>query len=152
MMPAEPAVRRHDLRRAHGWDAVTASVSAAVAAAFVDRINRRDLTGLAALMSDDHRLEVFDEEPLAGRDANADAWRGYFDAFPDYRIHPHRTAAGAGVAAVLGHTTGSHLGLADEEESRLTLIWVAHVEPATGRVTRWRLLEDTTEHRRAFGL
>jgi ketosteroid isomerase-like protein len=125
---------------------------AAAEDAFVECINRRDLAGLVVLMSDDHRLEVFDEAPLAGRDANETAWRGYFAAFPDYRTHPHRTAAGDAVAAVLGHTTGSHLGLPDDEESRLTLIWVAHVDPGTGRVTRWRLVEDTPGTRRAWGL
>ncbi len=51
--------------------------------------------------------------------------------------------------AVLGHTTGSHLGLADEDERALTLIWVATV--ARGRLSRWRLLDDTPEHRADLG-
>jgi hypothetical protein len=54
----------------------------AVAVRFVDHINRRDLDGLRRLLTADHRLEVFDEEPLVGQEANVDAWRGYFEAFP----------------------------------------------------------------------
>jgi hypothetical protein len=79
----------------------------------VNCINHRDLPGLVSLMSDDHRLQVFDETPVTGRDDNERAWSGYFEAFPTYLIHPHQIAeAPDGEVAVLGHTTGSHLGLA----------------------------------------
>ena len=43
----------------------------AVVLGFVDCINRGDLDGLVAMMSEDHRLEVFDEEPVVGRQGNA---------------------------------------------------------------------------------
>ena len=118
--------------------------------AFVDRINRGDVAGLAELMTADHTLIVFEEEPLAGRDRNVDAWRDYASAFPDYVIHPHRLAADGSRVAVLGHTTGSHLGLGDEEESAVTLIWVADV--AGGLVRTWRLVEDSAANRASLGL
>jgi ketosteroid isomerase-like protein len=124
--------------------------SRAVALEFVDCINRRDLPRLSRLMSSDHRLEVFDEEPLVGREANTEAWRGYFDAFPAYVIYPDRVAEMARRVAVLGHTTGSHLGLPDEEEGRLTLIWL--VDTAGGTVTRWKLVEDNPVNRSNHGL
>jgi hypothetical protein len=52
--------------------------------------------------------------------------------------------------AVLGSTTGSHVGLPDAEERRLTLIWLADV--VNGRLRTWRLLEDTPDRRRELGL
>ena len=55
---------------------------------FIDAINTGDLDRLVSLMSDDHRLVVLDEEPLVGRAANTEAWRGYFSSFPAYVIHP----------------------------------------------------------------
>jgi hypothetical protein len=55
-----------------------------------------------------------------------------------------------GVVAILGHTTGSHLGLPDAEERELLLIWFAHVRG--GQVERWRLIEDTPSNRQRFGL
>jgi hypothetical protein len=88
--------------------------------AFVDYINHGDLPRLVSLMSADHRLRVLDEES------------------------PH------GVVAVLGHTTGFHLGLADGEESRLTLIWVA--ECYRGAISGWTLVEDTPFNRERYGL
>jgi hypothetical protein len=122
----------------------------AVVVSFVDHINRRDANGLVRLMSADHRLEIFDEDPVVGREANAAAWRGYFYAFPDYLIHPRLISESDGTVAILGHTTGSHLGLPDDEERELTLIWIGHA--ADGAVTRWRLLEDNPANRKAHGL
>jgi ketosteroid isomerase-like protein len=119
--------------------------------AFIDCINHADVPGLVSLMSADHRLCVFDETPLTGRDENERAWAGYFDAFPSYVIYPHRIAESAqGVVAVLGHTTGSHLRLADDEESRQTLIWVA--EHHSSAISGWTLIEDTPLNRERYGL
>jgi ketosteroid isomerase-like protein len=120
------------------------------ARAFIDRINARDADGLAALMTDDHELIVFDESPLRGRDANVDAWRGYFRSFPQYVIWPHEAVERDGVVAVLGHTTGSHVGLSDDQERKLTLIWLAEV--VDRRLRSWRLVEDTPARRQALGL
>jgi hypothetical protein len=117
---------------------------------FIDCVNRGDVDGLDRLLTDDHQLCVFNEDPLIGRAANVEAWRGYAQSFPEYVIYPHRIAEQANVVAVLGHTTGSHLGLADVEESRLTLIWLAEVE--NGALRSWRLIEDTPANRARFHL
>jgi hypothetical protein len=122
----------------------------AVALSFLDRINHGDPAGLAALMTEDHELRILDEAPVRGRGACAEAWRGYASAFPAYVIHPRRFAVQGQRVAILGHTTGSHLGLPDEEESQETLIWLADV--VGERVAVWTLLEDTPAHRRQYGL
>jgi hypothetical protein len=122
----------------------------ALAISFIDCINRCHLAALSDLLSRDHRLEVFDEEPLIGRQANTVAWRGYFEKFPGYVIYPRQITERGGSVAVLGHTTGSHLGLRDEDERKLTLIWL--VDTRAGAVTRWKLIEDNTENRGAWGL
>ncbi len=101
-------------------------------------------------MTDDHALVVLDESPLVGRSANEDAWRGYFASFPDYVISPRHIVANGASVAVLGVTTGSHLGLPDEEEMRLDVIWLAHV--VDGRLSSWRVAEDTPELRAELGL
>ena len=121
-----------------------------VALRFVERINHGDAAGLETLMTEDHVLRVFDEPPQRGRPAVAEGWRGYASAFPAYTIYPHRVAVRRNQVAILGHTTGSHLGLPDEEESKLTLIWLVEVEGE--RVAAWILIEDTPDHRRVYGL
>lgn len=70
--------------------------------------------------------------------------------FPDYVIYPHRVAETPAEVVVLGYTTGWHLDLPDEQESRLTLLWRAIVKDC--RLTLWQLLADTPERRTQFGL
>jgi hypothetical protein len=122
----------------------------ALAVSFIDCINRCDLAGLSKLLSTDHRLEVFDEEPLLGKRANTVAWSGYFEKFPRYVIYPRQIAEHGGRVAIRGHTTGSHLGLHDEDERKLTLIWL--LDTRDGYVTSWKLIEDSAENRDAWGL
>lgn len=65
-------------------------------------------------------------------------------------IAPHEIVADGDAVVVRGHTTGSHLDLADEEQSRLTVIWRATVRD--GRLTLWQILEDTSARRFELGL
>jgi ketosteroid isomerase-like protein len=117
---------------------------------FMDTINHADVERLLSLMTDGHVMRILDEPPMSGRDALRSAWRGYFEAFPRYRVYVDRIAVEGDRVAVLGHTTGSHLGLPDEEESQLPLIWTADVRDE--RLESWNILEDSVELRRALGL
>ena len=118
--------------------------------AFIDCINRRDLEALLAMITDNHVLKVMDEPEVVGKEALRPAWRAYFDGFPNYVIHPHRFAQNPGGVAMLGHTTGSHLGLPDDEESKQTLIWNAGLR--NGKVSAWLILPDTPRGREVLGL
>lgn len=120
------------------------------AVSFIDCINRRDLDGLCRLMTENHTLVIFGEPSLVGRDASRRAWQGYFTGFPRYRIHPLRLAQLGLQVAVLGATTGSHLGLSDEQEIRETLIWLAEIRH--GLISRWQLIEDSPGQRRRLML
>jgi ketosteroid isomerase-like protein len=122
----------------------------AVVIGFIDAINHGDVARLAALMTTDHQLRVLDEAPLAGRAANVNAWRGYTTAFPEYVIYPHHIVDRDDDVVVLGHTTGSHLGLPDDDEGNMTVIWRAEVDD--GRLTLWQIIEDTPERRAELGL
>jgi ketosteroid isomerase-like protein len=118
--------------------------------AFINSINHTDLERLLSLMTDDHYLKVLTEAPLRGKEAQGPAWNGYFSAYPDYVIYPSRIAASGPIVAVLGTTTGSHLGLPDDEELKLTVIWKGEVRD--GLLASWEILEDTPEARAALGL
>jgi SnoaL-like domain len=122
----------------------------AAVVSFIDAVNRADLDRLAALMHVDHRFVVLDEEPVVGRAANIRAWHGYLSSFPAYVIHPRHIAGDGHRVAVLGTTTGSHLGLPDEEERRLNVIWLAEVE--AGTLLLWEVAEDTPSTRERVGI
>jgi len=117
---------------------------------FIDCINRGDLDGLVELMTDAHALRILSEPPVVGCDANRKAWRGYMTAFPHYVIYPQRIAADGSRVAILGSTTGSHLGLPDEEERKLPVLWVATVE--NGKVSSWAIVEDSPTTRTGLGV
>ena len=117
---------------------------------FIDAINRGDVDRLVALMSPGHRLQVLQEPPLDGRGANRGAWNGYLTAFPGYVIYPGHIVHRGDDVLVLGSTTGSHLGLSDQEERQLKVIWRATVRD--GLLTLWQIIEDTPRQRALLGL
>ena len=117
---------------------------------FIDAINRGDAGRLAALMSSDHQLQVHREPPVTGREANREAWNGYVTAFPDYVIYPDHIVHQGDDVLVLGSTTGSHLGLPDQEERQLGVIWRATVRD--GLLVLWQIIEDTPGQRALLGL
>ena len=117
---------------------------------FIDAINRGDVDRLAALMSPDHQLQVHGEPPVAGREANREAWNGYVTAFPDYVINPDHIVHQGDDVLVLGSTTGSHLGLPDQEERQLGVIWRASVRH--GLLALWQIVDDTPGQRALLGL
>jgi hypothetical protein len=121
-----------------------------VAKAFIEAINRGDLDGLIALMADGHAMRILDEPPVMGEAALRNAWRGYFEAFPEYAIYVEQMATKDRRVAILGSTTGSHLGLPDEEERQLPVLWTADV--SNGRVASWNIIDDSPELRRELGL
>ena len=101
-------------------------------------------------MSPGHRLQVLQELPVTGREANRDAWNGYVTAFPDYVIYPDHLVHRGDDVFVLGSTTGSHLGLCDQEERQLRVIWRATVR--NGLLALWQIIEDTPGQRALLGL
>jgi ketosteroid isomerase-like protein len=117
---------------------------------FIDAINQGDVDRLVALMSPGHRLQVLQEPPLTGREANRDAWNGYVTAFPGYVIYPDHIVHQGDDVLVLGSTTGSHLDLSDQQERQLKVIWRATVRD--GLLTRWQVIEDTPGQRALLGL
>jgi len=105
---------------------------------------------LFAQITSYHRLQVLDEPALAGREANRAAWHGYVTAFPDYVIYPDRFVHRGDEVLVLGSTAGSHPGLPDQDERKLTVIWRARVRD--GLLVLWQVMEDSPGERAFLGL
>jgi uncharacterized protein (TIGR02246 family) len=110
----------------------------AVAAAFNEAINARDLDRLAALMTDDHTFVDSAGGTVAGKAACVEAWRGFFEAFPDYRnVFTALTAdeaandADGEVVTIEGHSECADPRLAGPAR------WTAVVRD--GRVARWQV-------------
>jgi ketosteroid isomerase-like protein len=105
-----------------------------VVAAFNEAINARALDALAELMAPSHRFIDSSGASVDGRDACIEAWRGFFDTFPDYRNHFEEiTDAGDGVVVVRGWSACSFAPLDGPAE------WRAVV--SGGRVLIWQVSE-----------
>jgi ketosteroid isomerase-like protein len=79
--------------------------AATVVLAFNEAINGGDLDALADLMTESHRFIDSAGATVDGRNACVQAWRSFFDSFPDYRNVFHEiTEVGNGVVVVRGRS------------------------------------------------
>jgi ketosteroid isomerase-like protein len=95
----------------------------AVVIAFNEAINGRDLAALADLMTESHRFIDAAGATVDGRNACVQAWRGFFESFPDYRnIFDDLTDVGGGVVAVRGRSECSFAPLDGPAEWRAVVV------------------------------
>ena len=105
--------------------------------AFNEAINARDLAALAGLMTDTHRFIDTAGDITEGKRACVEAWRGFFDAFADYRNN-FETAAEEepGVVSVRGRSACSVPALDGPA------VWRAVVRG--GRIEEWQVSETAS--------
>jgi uncharacterized protein (TIGR02246 family) len=106
-----------------------------IARAFVERINARDADGLAELMTEDFTFVDYEGDAYAGRGQMREGFAEYFQKFPEYKIHVHTVCRSGNDVALIGRTTGSHVG--PEVEAAETVIWIAEIDG--GLVSSWRI-------------
>jgi len=115
----------------------------AVALAFVDRINRHDVAGLVALMTQDHRFVDGLGQEVQGREPMQNGWCGYFAWFPDYSIKVDHTFSDGNVVALLGTAQGTYSGNRSapaENHWEIPAAWKAVIRGQ--RVAEWRVYAD----------
>jgi hypothetical protein len=130
--------------------------------AFVDRINAADVTGIAALLSEDHEFVDTAGESFRGRETLREGWSGYFQLFPDYRIEIQQIRVEGPRVVLAGRTSGtlSPSGaealrgpdgtLPPPDQFQGPALFSANVEG--GLITQWRVSRDTPEGRAELGL
>lgn len=116
----------------------------AVVARFNAAINARDLDALAQLMAADHRFIDSAAHVIEGRSACVQAWRRFFEAFPDYRNAVADMRVEGDVVVARGR---SHCSVRVLDGPAL---WRARVK--AGVVLEWRVFKDDADARRALGL
>jgi len=85
-----------------------AKTAVGVALAFVDRINRHDVEGLVALMSEDHCFVDGLGQVVRGRERMEKGWLAYFGWFPDYSIKLHDTLSKGSLVGLFGSAQGTY--------------------------------------------
>ena len=107
-----------------------------VALTFNDRINEHDLDGLTDLMTDDHTFVDSEGGVVDGRSACREAWRGFFNEYPDYRNNFTSASSAGEVVTITGRSECSDPLLAGRD----------------GQVAEWRVFEDSPASRAELGL
>jgi ketosteroid isomerase-like protein len=115
------------------------------ALAFNDAITRRDLASLGRLMTDDHAFIDAGDNVWSGKEEVLNAWRGFFEAFPDYRNVWSSVSPGDGVLIAVGRSVS-----ASEPQLDGPAIWT--VKTLGERVSEWRIYEDTLANRTRLGV
>jgi ketosteroid isomerase-like protein len=106
----------------------------AVVHAFNEAINGRHLAALTELMTESHRFIDSAGVTLEGKNACVEAWRGFFDSFPDYRnVFAEVGEVGDGVVVVRGRSECSFAPLDGPAEWRAVVF--------NARVDVWQVSE-----------
>ncbi len=116
-----------------------------VVIAFNEAVNRRDLEALAALITDDHTFVDSAGSVLAGKAAVLAAWNGFFESFPDYRNDWSEVTSKDATVTAIGRSACSTEPALDGPA-----IWTARA--SDGKVSEWRVHEDTPANRRHLGI
>ncbi len=109
---------------------------------YIKAINSRNSEALVALQTEDFTFINYEGDAYVGRAG----WRDYFTAYPEYKIHVDRLITSGTGVAIIGRTTGCHVG--PEVEARWTVLWTAEVRQ--NLIAEWRIYSDAEEIRGAI--
>jgi ketosteroid isomerase-like protein len=111
---------------------------------FNDHINEQDINGLASLMTDDHTFIDAEGNAINGKENCINAWRGFFNQFPDYKNTLITITSRDDSVAVTGYSTSSNALLNGPA------IWIAKLRD--GKLIEWRVYADTIANRQQLNI
>ena len=110
---------------------------------FVNEINRHDVPAMLALVSPDHLFVDGLGHEVRGLERLREAWTGYFEWFPDYRILIEDHLQMGIVVGLFGSASGTYAVRGELSPSRrwkIPAAWKAVVREE--RVERWQVYAD----------
>lgn len=116
----------------------------AITVKFNEHINNHDLDGLAKLMTAEHTFIDAADHAIQGKSACLEAWRGFFESFPDYQNAFDRLVVEDDRVIVIGRSSCSDIRLNGPA------LWVAKARG--DRLAEWRVYADTPANRHTLGL
>lgn len=118
---------------------------ASAAAEFNEHINAANLRALASLVSEDHRFIDTVGNMVVGKPACIAAWSAFFAAFPGYRNTLEKFYELDNLVTITGFSE-----CPNHPELSGPAIWTATV--MAGRLTEWRVYQDTVSNRMNLGI
>ena len=124
---------------------MTTEIQKNIALQFNEAITNRDIDKLAVLMTDDHAFIDSANTEFRGKAKALQAWRGFFEAFREYKNVFDQVEAKSDTVVILGHSI-----CPNNKELAGPAIWTAKVNGA--KLAEWRVYEDTLENRKRLGI
>ncbi len=115
-----------------------------IAVEFNEYINKKDLTGLAQLMTDDHAFIDREGKIHQPKNVMIEGWRQFFNEFPDYKNTFTQIESRDNLVAILGYAFWS------TKQPYDPVIWTATI--VGDLVREWRIYPDTDKNRKKFNL
>ncbi|MGD0913741.1 MAG: nuclear transport factor 2 family protein [Terracidiphilus sp.] len=123
-----------------------------VAQQFVRDLNRQDVDGMAALMTEGHRFIDSLGNVVTGRAQMRAGWAGYFRMVPDYSIAVEEIYCDGPVVILLGTAQGTYsAGGEVRPENRWSTPVALRAYVEDGRIAEWRVYADNEPIRRLMG-
>jgi len=112
---------------------------------FVDAINRADVDKMYELMTDDPIFVDSRDTVTSGKENLKQAWIGYFDLFPDYKIEITEMLEKESILGMYGYASGTYKNLKDENNThhwRIPAAWTVIIK--NNRVKKWQVYADNS--------
>jgi ketosteroid isomerase-like protein len=111
-----------------------------VALLFNEQINNQDLHTLTDMMTENHTFIDSEGDVVQGREEMSNAWKEFFVSYPDYRNIFTRLESRGNLVVIMGYSECSYTPLHGPA------LWTALIED--GKVSEWRVYEDTPQNRK----
>lgn len=110
---------------------------------FVDAINNADIDRILSIMTDDHIMIDSHDNKMTGKENLRQAWIGYFELFPDYKIEVNEILEKDSLFCILGYASGTYNNMKNEDNSnywRIPVAWTAVIKD--NRLKQWQIYAD----------
>ena len=114
-----------------------------IVSGFVDAINSANVDKMVALMANDNLFIDSQDNKMVGKDNLRQAWIGYFDLFPDYKIEINEIFANDSVICMFGYAGGTYRNLIEEDNRnhwRIPAAW--RVIVTDDHIKSWQVYAD----------
>ena len=110
---------------------------------FVDAINCANVDRMADLMADDPVFVDSRDNRTTGKENMKQAWKGYFNLFPDYKIEITGMLQKKSLFYLVGYAGGTYMNLMNENNSkswRIPAAWTDIIKK--NKVQYWQVYAD----------
>ena len=110
---------------------------------FIDAINHANLDKMVDLMADEHTFIDSRDNRYTGKENMKQAWIGYFNLFPDYKIEITGMLQKKSLFYLVGYAGGTYMNMINENNTnywRIPTAWTAIIKK--NKVQYWQVYAD----------